>query len=102
MRTGSTGDQVLKLQQLLVEFGVDRVPSHAATGQFTELTDVAVRLIQEHVRSKFDPEMDVDGACGPATWGWIDYLVGSDPSQPPPAGGAPANPNRMWLERRRY
>ena len=88
MQVGSSGDDVRELQRMLVDYGVDRLPTHAATGQFTDLTDIAIRLVQEHVRANFDPTMDVDGKCGPVTWGWIAKLTETAPQA-----------NAPWLER---
>jgi cell wall-associated NlpC family hydrolase len=87
MKLGSTGEQVRQLQQLLLDIGVDRIPHHEASGQFTDLTDLAIRLVQEHVRSHYQPAMEVDGICGPITWGWITFLADAKPGETPPAGG---------------
>jgi peptidoglycan hydrolase-like protein with peptidoglycan-binding domain len=98
MKLGSTGTEVTELQRVLIEFGVDRLPRHAATGTFTELTDVGVRLVQEHVRHRFDSTMEVDGKCGPITWGWITFLGHAAPNEAPPPGGPPTRPDLPWID----
>jgi cell wall-associated NlpC family hydrolase len=87
MKLGSSGDDVRQLQQLLMDVGVDRLPHHEASGQFSDLTDLAIRLVQEHVRSHYEPTMDVDGICGPITWGWVTFLAEMKPGEAPPVGG---------------
>jgi peptidoglycan hydrolase-like protein with peptidoglycan-binding domain len=89
MKVGSTGDDVRQLQQLLIDVGVDRIPKHEASGQFTDLTELAIRLVQEHVRSHYEPAMEVDGICGPITWGWVTFLADAKPGEAPPVGGPP-------------
>lgn len=97
MEVGSVGDNVRRLQELLIEFGADRAPKHLASGRFTELTDIAVRLVQEHVRANYDPTMEVEGRCGPITWGWIHHL--GTPGAVLAAGQAPPpRPDLAWLE----
>jgi cell wall-associated NlpC family hydrolase len=98
MKVGSTGAEVTELQRLLIEFGVDRLPRHAATGAFTDLTDVGIRILQEHVRHRFDSTLEVDGKCGPITWGWITFLAHAGPDEAPPPGGPPNRPDLPWID----
>lgn len=51
MKLGSTGANVLELQTLLMKFGVDRIPHHATNGQFSDLTDIVIRLVPSWRRS---------------------------------------------------
>jgi peptidoglycan hydrolase-like protein with peptidoglycan-binding domain len=80
MKLRATGPDVRELQERLIRFGADRLPRHVGNGHFSELTDIAVRLVQEHVRANFDPTMDVDGQCGPITWGWVSKLAENAPA----------------------
>jgi cell wall-associated NlpC family hydrolase len=89
MKTGSSGDDVRQLQTMLKAVGVDRIPHHVSSGVFSDLTDVAIRLVQEFVRTHYDSAMDVDGDCGPVTWGWVEYLAKAMPGDVPPVGGPP-------------
>lgn len=84
---GSTGAEVKELQQMLESIGVDRLPHYSLTGQFTDLTDLAIRLVQQHVKATYNPNMLVDGDCGPVTWGWVGFLASAGPNDAPPAGG---------------
>lgn len=99
MKLGSAGDNVRELQERLMTFGVDRIPHHATTGQFSDLTDIAIRLVQEYVRARFDPTMRVDGECGPITWGWVSYLSSASPDDVPPTGGPPKRPDLATVVR---
>jgi cell wall-associated NlpC family hydrolase len=99
MKLGSIGDNVKRLQQNLIAFGVDRIPHHPTTGQFSDLTDIGIRLVQEYVRSHFDPKMEVDGQCGPITWGWVSYLASAPADTAPPVGGPPRRPDLSVVKR---
>ena len=85
MKLNSSGADVRELQERLVRFGADRLPRHSGNGHFSELTDIAVRLFQEHVRASFDPTMDVDGQCGPITWGWVAKLADHESARVQPS-----------------
>ena len=93
LKQGSTGAPVKELQARLEAFGVDRLPHHSTSGTFTPLTDLAIRLVQQHVQATFDPNMVVDGDCGPVTWGWVSFLASAAPGLAPPAGGPPRRPD---------
>jgi cell wall-associated NlpC family hydrolase len=99
MKRGSSGDEVRELQQMLEDIGVDRIPRHVPSGAFSDLTDIAVRIVQEYVRSRYDPSMEVDGFCGPITSGWIAFLSGPDSGTTPPAGGPPRRPDLPSLRK---
>ena len=58
LRTGSTGEQVTKLQSRLIELGY---LTGSADGQFGPATESAVRLFQQQ------NGLDADGKVGPAT-----------------------------------
>lgn len=90
---GSTGPEVKDLQQMLESIGVDRLPHYSLSGQFTDLTDLAIRLVQQHVKATYNPNMLVDGDCGPVTWGWVGFLAGAGPNDAPPAGGPGKRPD---------
>lgn len=91
--TGSKGPEVKELQQMLESIGVDRLPHYSLSGQFTDLTDLAIRLVQQHVKATFNPNMLVDGDCGPVTWGWVGFLASAGPNDAPPAGGPARRPD---------
>ena len=75
---GSTGADVVEMQQLLIQLGVSAELSAAgATGNFFDKTDRAVRTFQQMVRNQSgDARMAVDGQCGPVTWAWLFQLTG--------------------------
>ncbi|MEW6430611.1 MAG: peptidoglycan-binding protein [Myxococcota bacterium] len=82
LRIGSSGQNVLTLQQKLREAGFDPGP---LDGDFGPLTDRAVRAFQ---RAR---GLDVDGIAGPATAGALG-LSGFDAPPPRVDGTAPAVP----------
>jgi tetratricopeptide (TPR) repeat protein len=81
---GSSGDEVLALQQRLNELKATRVPL-AIDGIYGRKTQAAVRRYQES-----HPPLDVDGDAGPETWAALDK---AEPGRTgAEAGGTTADP----------
>jgi cell wall-associated NlpC family hydrolase len=74
LEVGADGDEVAKMQRLLLGVGAHSIGRLSANGKFSELTDIAVRLFQWYVKTYHDATMEVDGKCGPITWGWLEKL----------------------------
>lgn len=71
LRRGSTGTEVHKMQQQLLDLCY-KLPRYGADGDFGDETEAAVRAFQrDHKQADGQPLM-VDGICGPLTWAALD------------------------------
>jgi cell wall-associated NlpC family hydrolase len=74
LQVGAGGEGVERMQRMLLAVGAHSMGKLPANGSFTELTDIAVRLFQWYIKRFYDPAMEVDGKCGPVTWGWLEKI----------------------------
>ena len=79
LRSGSSGDEVTKLQRRLLAAGYE--PGEP-DGVFGPKTEAAVRAFQE------SEDLDVDGICGPKTLDKLSAVINALTAQGGPAAAA--------------
>ena len=72
IRKGSTGDDVVYLQECLIQLGYDLSP-YGADGKFGAKTQAAVISFQR------SHGLTPDGVVGPMTWEALEKAVGPEP-----------------------
>lgn len=106
LRYGRSGTAVLRMQSALIRAaGGDRVDcedvpfpqgqTFETDGKFGRITEQALRSFQRTIRAT-DPNFEVDGVCGGATWRALGFASGA-PGSPANTGAA----NTTSTQRRR-
>lgn len=85
LRQGSSGENVLYLQQCLNKILVDLMPL-AEDGKFGALTKEAVKTVQ------YRAKITMDGICGPMTWAAIKEMLPKEEPEEPEEPDEPEEP----------